>query len=151
MTDEEAIYILQGIHRINRKMDEAVDMAIKALEHPEKNVIAVVPCGDAISRQAVDDAIYDYSRSCDVNYQQIMEFIDKIPTVTPQTRWIPVSEKLPDEKDYCLCCDKDGYITIGFVSKWSKQWCFDDPEVDIDVIAWMPLPEPYKAESEDEK
>ena len=41
-------------------------------------------CGDAISRQAVDDAIYDYSRSCDVNYQQIMEFIEKIPSVTPQ-------------------------------------------------------------------
>ena len=51
------------------------------------------PCEDAISRQAVDDAIYDYSRSCDVNYQQIMEFIEKIPSVTPQQRtgrWIPV-------------------------------------------------------------
>lgn len=36
---------------------------------------------DLISRQAVDDAIYDYSRSCDVNYAQIMEYIDKIPSV----------------------------------------------------------------------
>ena len=39
---------------------------------------------DLISRQAVDDAIYDYSRSCDVNYAQIMEYIDKIPPVNPQ-------------------------------------------------------------------
>ena len=30
---------------------EALDMAIKALEHPEKNVIAIMPCGDAISRE----------------------------------------------------------------------------------------------------
>lgn len=42
------------------------------------------PCEDCISRQAVDDAIYDYSRSCDVNYEQIMEFIDKLPSVTPK-------------------------------------------------------------------
>ena len=66
-----------------------------------------------------------------------------------QTRWIPVSERIPDASDYCLCCDKSGYITIGFVAEYSKQWCFDDDEVDIDVIAWMPLPEPYKEESEE--
>jgi len=84
-------------------------------------------------------------------YRKEWESIKDLPSVKPEAEWIPVSEKLPDEKDYCLCCDKDGYITIGFVSKWSKQWCFDDPEVDIDVIAWMPLPEPYKAESEDKK
>jgi hypothetical protein len=41
---------------------------------------------DAISRQAVDEAIYDYSRSCDVNYAQIMEYIDKIPSVNPQPK-----------------------------------------------------------------
>ena len=63
--------------------------------------------------------------------------------------WIPVSERLPEESDYVLCCDKDGYMTIGYVSKYSKEWCFDDDEIDIDVVAWMTLPEPYKAESGD--
>ena len=63
-------------------------------------------------------------------------------------KWIPVSEGLPEEKDYCLCCDKDGYMTIGFVSIGSKEWCFDDDEIDIDVVAWMPLPKPYQAERE---
>ena len=41
-------------------------------------------CEDAISRQAVEDAIYDYSRSCDVNYAQIMEYIDKLPSVSTE-------------------------------------------------------------------
>lgn len=63
-------------------------------------------------------------------------------------RWIPVSEGLPEESCHCLCCDKDGYMTIGFINKYSKEWCFDDDEVDINVAAWIPLPEPYKAESE---
>lgn len=65
-------------------------------------------------------------------------------------RWIPVSERLPEESsNYCLCCDKNGYMAIGFISKYSKEWVFDDDEAYMKVVAWMPLPEPYKAESEE--
>jgi len=122
-------------------------MAIKALKQE--------PCEDVIDRAEAMTEIMMFTGNVKSDEEDIyikvsdaVDLLRELPSVTPQTRWIPVSEKLPDEKDYCLCCDKDGYITIGFVSKWSKQWCFDDPEVDIDVIAWMPLPEPYKAESE---
>ena len=80
----------------------------------------------------------------------------------PNGAWIPVSERLPKEDDYCLCCDKDGYMAIGCIKNWSirrldgtrycgKDWSFDDDKIDIDVIAWMPLPEPYKVESKDEQ
>lgn len=50
------------------------------------------PCDDCVSRQAVDDAIYDYSRSCDVNYSQLMEFIDKIPPVKPAEKQEPCKD-----------------------------------------------------------
>ena len=69
----------------------------------------------------------------------------------PNGVWIPVSDALPKENEYCLCCDKDGYMAIGLISECSKDWCFDDEKFDTDVIAWMPLPESYKAESEDEQ
>ena len=45
-----------------------------------------VQCEDCISRQAVEDAIYDYSRSCDVNFGQIMEYIEKIPPVVRENK-----------------------------------------------------------------
>ena len=51
---------------------------------------------DLISRQAVDDVIYDYSRSCDVNYAQIMEYIDKIPSVENKGEWIADVDKWGD-------------------------------------------------------
>ena len=77
---------------------------------------------------------------------ELKELVDKaVLAVTPQEqRWIPVSEKLPEESYYCLCCNKDGYITIGSISRWTKKWCFEDDDIDIDVVAWMPLPEPYR-------
>ena len=65
--------------------------------------------GDLISRQAIDDVIYDYSRSCDVNYAQIMEYIDKIPSVEnkgedrPKGQWIYWSDS-----PFRWECDKCG-------------------------------------------
>lgn len=55
---------------------------------------------DAISRQAVDDAIYDYSRACDVNYGQIMEYIDKIPSVTPEQNDVLDKIRAEIEQEY---------------------------------------------------
>lgn len=60
-------------------------------------------------------------------------------------RWIPVTEKLPEvslnsvlgwDKNFKRCClvQYDGY---GFkINSWQY----------MDIIAWMPLPEPYTEE-----
>ena len=106
MTREEAIMVLKneqphcGKKALfpEEKKYEAYNVAIKALEQE--------PCDDAISRQAVEEAIYDYSRSCDVNYAQIMEYIDKLPSVNPQPKtghW----EWLTEDKYRCSNCNHE--------------------------------------------
>ena len=64
-----------------------------------------------------------------------------------QTRWIPVSERLPEE-DGCYLVTTTGtnndiidiaYYTEGIWNKASR------------IRAWMPLPESYKEESEKEE
>ena len=96
-----------------------------------------------------------------------------------QTIWIPVSERLPDNTDpvsitwvnhdpesyYANIKDKPFTATGHYCNGrwwWYSVTCQDyldeygRCDVDamddaIEVIAWMPLPEPYKAESEDKK
>ena len=67
--------------------------------------------------------------------------------------WIPVSERLPERSVWVLayCKTKDGYEyqTVLLLAKYNGEWTDCDDFCD-DVIAWMPLPEPYKAESEDD-
>ena len=61
MTREEAIGNIRHAIRWNDMSEkEALDMAIKALEHPEQNVIVVVPCGDAISRKSIKQKLQEH-------------------------------------------------------------------------------------------
>lgn len=68
--------------------------------------------------------------------------------------WIPVSEKVPEIFADVLCCTDADEI---FIAKyWGKMDdgtdCFDDDDgmmQEGDLIAWMPLPQSYKTESED--
>lgn len=72
-----------------------------------------------------------------------------------QTRWTPVSERLPENKTYVLTTIKVPNRIAHTRSGWYESGFFhnDNGDVwratDMEVIAWMPLPEPYKAESEE--
>lgn len=86
------------------------------------------------------------------------ELIDNAPTVAerPQDEWIPVSERLPDNKDYHDCYGlPDGVVIwqtdngdIGFGWYYQSTKCWSDindyPIKSGKVIAWQPLPEPYQ-------
>lgn len=78
-----------------------------------------------------------------------------------EQRWIPVSERLPEERDWYLAVFKESdtgfqliprvadYIGMG-ENKWKLKDSLSSEYLDLlECIAWMPLPEPYKAESEE--
>ena len=147
--------IIQGLYRGDSR---AIKEAIKTLEKE--------PCEDAISKSDVFEILgnlmsipYDFDRQ--INEKDVSESMDEIrvlPSVTPTRKkeeWISCDEKLPkpnelvdNVREYYLIQDEYGdmhvasYLRNGWISIDSFYTLEDD------VIAWMPLPEPYKAESE---
>ena len=62
-----------------------------------------------------------------------------------EQQWTPCSERLPMTKDDYIITVKDKSLTWTDYVEWSADyhwWEYDDDM----VIAWMPLPEPYKGE-----
>ena len=70
------------------------------------------------------------------------------PSINPQEpRWIPVSERLPEEDDFYLVTAKVGNELIIDISEYTPKNDFWD--IPHEIVAWLPLPKPYKAESEE--
>lgn len=168
------------------KVDDAFKVAFELLDRE--------PCEDAVSRQAVlntldfTDKFLDETRTVESYKTLLEECYKNLPSVTPihkdrtvqdfvdkcrecgKQRWIPCSERLPEEEgDYLLwgkvCEDEDEYPFIGSYDSGCEQFGIWQEQFDAttlgclgseffeyaSVIAWMPLPEKYNAESEEEE
>lgn len=72
-----------------------------------------------------------------------------------ELRWIPISERMPEEDTDVLVTLKCGLIGImqkKLADDDNGEPCYiwqDFEGEEHEVIAWMPLPKPYKAKSED--
>jgi len=123
-------------------------------------------CADAISRQAAIDAFMKVTSDGD-EAEWCKWVLEQLPSVQPEQRWIPCSEMLPEEDVKVLITYryKEGegdtshaYIDIttygqmyfggnkvGDYKHWREP--FEYFTSNYEVVAWMPLPEPYKGES----
>ena len=132
---------------------------------------------DLISRQAAYKVLTDYyHHRTEIQHIALREALERVPSVDPEPsqvardiatiienendmrvigqRWIPVSERLPDEKkDVFITTEYAGkrYVDVGCLI--GDEWCLNaDEYATFDYrryrkhLAWMPLPEPWKGE-----
>lgn len=103
----------------------------------------------------------ELENSCDTEraahyFVEFMKYVDSQPTVR---EWIPCSEELPkrhfnhdvsvpvlvtylgyfNNKPY-----SDNIAIYNYRYKCWKWKDYEDDDVVVDIVAWMPLPEPYK-------
>ena len=119
---------------------------------------------DVIYRQAAIDALAELKKKHfdhPVIMRNVMNAIQDLPSAQPEQRWIPVTERLPED-EYVLISKKPTKLS-------GSKWCVTvairmaDPRSrkiqwrdsgfgiiqDDEVLAWMPRPKPYRKEGEE--
>ena len=85
----------------------------------------------------------DYDTYSD--YITALDAVREAPTVSIEPQWIPCSVRLPKKTGlyYVTIRDEDGtkYTSCMYYYINLARW-----EVNVNVIAWIPEPEPYKEE-----
>lgn len=83
----------------------------------------------------------------------IKDIIGECDSVENKGEWIPVSERLPEIHQNVLLSLRSLDVEVGFRAETEPYFychgadgCYIEPQ---NVLAWQPLPEPYKAESEE--
>ena len=181
MTNQEAIKRIEehiAIHKYREShamhIVEALDIAISALQAQDLQSTCNNLATDTISRQAAIDALLEEVRLVDGYYVENDEVIDKddaieairlLPSAQPEPRWIPVSERMPEDGKNCLVsvrCSNNFLVDRGtystdlfnvdeedfFGNRGESGWYYLSSEYGyckiLNVIAWMPEPRPYK-------
>ena len=113
---------------------------------------------DLIERQAAIDALKEERCPCESDYDEgYLSMLDKaiwimdewLPSAQPEQRWIPCSERLPEKDGRYQVTRYDYVANTEFIDiLWYEEnlWWNRHSTGDYAVIAWMPLPEPYRAE-----
>lgn len=93
---------------------------------------------DLISRQQAIDALYNV----DEYNSRSVTAIKNLPSIQPEQRWIPVTERLPEKSGYYLATVDIGMkiVDVIFFNNGSGFLMANT------VKAWKPTPEPYQGE-----
>ena len=122
---------------------------------------------DLISRQAAVDGKISIqcANGVEIYSEEAVpvEYLKALPPAQPEQRWIPCSERLPEIP--CLVSDANHntpYVLTSVITledkehgkwaidgRWLERTMVDGKKADMliyhnRIVAWMPLPEPYK-------
>ena len=81
------------------------------------------------------------------NWCEEVYILQRVPCAQPEQKWIPCSERLPEESGYYIITAHDGVghrTTFVKYQKKAKSWDLTGARSYWRVIAWMPLPEPHE-------
>ena len=133
---------IDEIHAV--QPDHVADVSKKVFiscAHENNDVIFRKMAIEAIEKakmaQTPDGEIFVAKYNAEMNIQLL-------PSAQPEPHWIPCSERLPDKGNVVLWCNEYGSVFASEITfKNEDYWCIGNRHRS-ELIAWMPLPEPYR-------
>lgn len=137
-------------------LDEAIkneeEIAIQQIE--KANALDNIPLF-GMSEDDIEEIKECYK--CSKEHRQLAEWLKELKQLREQTRWIPVSEKLPNISDFSGSRVWErkvlitGYLSFDdkkelFISEVFAEEVILDRVLNTVIVAWMPLPKLYKQE-----
>ena len=80
----------------------------------------------------------------------VEDLIENAPSIEPEPKWIPCSERLPEDSSPVLITHRGGVSYGWYNGRYFERGANTNHRELRTVIAWMPLPEPYRGEGENE-
>lgn len=120
---------------------------------------------DESIKRYTDNAEYERThgnlQGC-LEFRQLAEWLTELKQLREQTKWIPVSERLPNTDGVYIVTrrlfdnqiDTEPYYMVDACYFDGSSTWHNDNRINhtrnylTDVVEWMPLPEPYREESE---
>ena len=115
-------------------------------------------------RKALDGLEYEMKYGAEIDrcgLDTAYDIIENLPSAEPERKWIPVTEALPNNEEYDWVLGQiretdSGYLWIPrqveyreIKDDWYEDsigWLKKNPDHAFEVIAWMPLPEPWRGD-----
>ena len=123
-------------------MSRAIDVekAIEIIETKQKELCPVGRYGR--------NYVYGSDREKYDAWDEIIDVLENLPTLTPPNERVSVEDRLPEEKQRVIVrCERVG-TSVGWIL-WGN-WMTDIGPGAGKVTHWMPLPQPPKEEKKDD-
>lgn len=129
-------------------MSDLIDRndAVEAIEF--KKVYMTVYRGSSNGYVSEGNPFTQYNKGLD----DAIKAVNSLAPAEPERKWIPVTESLPinDVDVIVSVLDNSGdtpyrFTSVGWCTPNGQYWVVDN-EICYGVIAWMPLPEPWRGE-----
>ena len=166
--DKDRIECEQLLEMRNKQTDKQSDTQsdfADCLINKQAAIEAIVDCTVYGNADELEEAVMqgnDWNRWSG-GVLEALEAVEELPSAQPEPQWIPCSERLPRAYDEYLLTWTTGMsnrplLTVGEYEPCEindedggcGEWILDDyiekAYPNVEVIAWMPLPEPYRAE-----